>query len=87
MKEIKIQTLHPESGKQNKAISLEKYEIIKSAILEILQNNSLTHTELMQAIHNLVNQTLKPGNWLKGIRQNHRFIVCINEKRSPRESC
>jgi hypothetical protein len=55
MKEIKIQTLHPESGKQNKAISLEKYEIIKSAILEILQNNSLTHTELMQAIHNLVN--------------------------------
>lgn len=55
MKEIKIQTLHPENGKQNKAISLEKYEIIKSAILEILKEHSLTHTELMQAIHNLVN--------------------------------
>ncbi|ASU35522.1 DUF6958 family protein [Mucilaginibacter xinganensis] len=51
MKEPKIQTLHPEIGKQNKTISLEKYETIRSAILEILQTDSLTHTELMEALH------------------------------------
>ena len=50
-KEIKIQTLHPETGKQNKLISLEKYEIIKATILQILGKGSLTHTELMQAIY------------------------------------
>ena len=51
MKEPTIQTQHPETGKTNKIISLEKYELIKSAILGILANNTLSHTELMEALH------------------------------------
>jgi len=61
MKEPTIQTLHPEAGKTNKSISLEKYELVKSAILEILQHHSLSHTELMEAIHQRVKDTLQ-GN-------------------------
>jgi hypothetical protein len=57
MKEAKIQTLHPDSGKQNKIISVEKYEIIKAAIIQILQHQSLTHTQLMQALHDEVHAT------------------------------
>lgn len=61
MKETTIQTLHPDSNKKNKIISAEKYEIIKAAILQILQTQSLTHTQLMQALHDKVNTTFS-GN-------------------------
>ncbi len=61
MKEAVIQTLHPESGKKNKVIALAKYELVKSAILEILQSRQLSHTELMEAIHERVSDTLS-GN-------------------------
>ena len=61
MKEIKFQTLHPEFGKKNKLISLDKYELIKATILQILGQESLTHTELMQAIHDRINNNFK-GN-------------------------
>jgi hypothetical protein len=54
MKEAKIQTLHPDPNKLNKIISVDKYEIIKAAILQILQEQSLTHTQLMQALHDKV---------------------------------
>ncbi len=37
MKELKIQTLHPENGKRNKRITVEKYEVMKAAILKVLQ--------------------------------------------------
>jgi len=50
MKEATIQTPHPESGKRNKRISVEKYEIIKAAILEILQYLTPTHTELIDEL-------------------------------------
>jgi hypothetical protein len=61
IKEAKIQTLHPEAGKQNKLIAIEKYEVIKSAILKLLGNGSLTHSQLMQAIHDEVH-TYFSGN-------------------------
>jgi hypothetical protein len=57
MKEAKFQTLHPDPNKQNKIISAEKYEVIKAAILQILHEQSLTHTQLMQALHDRVHQT------------------------------
>ncbi|SEO66937.1 hypothetical protein [Mucilaginibacter sp. OK283] len=57
MKESRIQTLHPDKDKQNKIISAEKYEVIKAAILQILQEQSLTHTQLMQALHDKVHVT------------------------------
>ncbi len=50
MKESKIQTLHPEKGKRNQIIPVEKYEVVKTAILETLQTTELTHTQLMQAL-------------------------------------
>jgi hypothetical protein len=57
----KIQTLHPEAGKQNKLIPLEKYDAIKSAILKLLAEKPLTHSQLMQAIHDEVHTYFK-GN-------------------------
>ena len=57
MTEARIQTLHPDKEKQNKIISAEKYEVIKAAILQILQEQSLTHTQLMQALHDKVHAT------------------------------
>lgn len=57
MTEARIQTLHPDKDKQNKVISAEKYEVIKAAILQILQEQSLTHTQLMQVLHDRVHVT------------------------------
>lgn len=54
----KIQTLHPDPTKINKIIHKEKYELVKKAILEILENGSLNHTELMEAIHQKVKDEL-----------------------------
>lgn len=50
MKESKIQTRHPEAGKKNKAISVEKYQTMKTAILKVLQHAEPTHTELMEKL-------------------------------------
>jgi hypothetical protein len=61
MKETKIQTLHPDSTKQNKVISAKKYETIKAAVLQILRNQSLTHTQLIQALHDQVHTSFE-GN-------------------------
>jgi hypothetical protein len=55
MKEVTIQTLHPDAGKTNKVIALEKYETIKAAILEILKVGDLSHTQLMEALYQRVN--------------------------------
>jgi methyl coenzyme M reductase subunit D len=57
MSENKIQTLHPEAGKVNKVISIEKYEMMKTAILEILQVSNPTHTELMEELYVRLNKT------------------------------
>lgn len=46
-----IQTLHPQAGKTNKNISLEKYNFIKENILKILGKAELTHTELMEKLY------------------------------------
>ncbi|MFM9947561.1 MAG: DUF6958 family protein [Saprospiraceae bacterium] len=51
MEKSTIQTLHPTAGKQGRNISLEKYEALKSAILEVLQHANPTHDELMEALH------------------------------------
>ncbi|RWY54147.1 DUF6958 family protein [Mucilaginibacter gilvus] len=61
MKDTTIQTLHPDAGKTNKVISLEKYETIKVAILEVLKEGDLSHTQLMEAIHKRVSSYFK-GN-------------------------
>lgn len=50
MKEEKIQTLHPHPDKKNKRISLEKYELIKATMINLLNEGSLTHTELMEQL-------------------------------------
>ncbi len=47
MKDDKIQTLHPEKGKKNKRIPAAHYKIVKQAILDVLQDEELTHTELI----------------------------------------
>lgn len=50
MQEEKIQTLHPDPKKTNKSISKAKYNLIKEAILAVLQNQPVTHKELFVAL-------------------------------------
>lgn len=50
MKQEQIQTLHPQEGKVNKKIALEKYTFIRDNLLEILTEFELTHTELMEEL-------------------------------------
>ena len=46
----KIQTLHPQPGKTNKNISLDKYNFIRENVLAVLGKKELTHPELMEAL-------------------------------------
>ncbi len=61
MNDEKIQTLHPEAGKTNKRISLEKYNVIKETILSILKDCEPTHTELMEQLYQNVKDTFEGG--------------------------
>jgi hypothetical protein len=61
MKDEKIQTLHPQPGKVNKLISLDKYNTIKENIVAILAKKELTHTELMENLYSNVKDTFQGG--------------------------
>jgi hypothetical protein len=61
MKAAQIQTLHPQPGKTNKCIALEKYNVIKENILLILKNAQLTHTELMEQLYANVKNNFEGG--------------------------
>lgn len=61
IEEEKIQTLHPEPGKTNKNISLNKYNVIKDNILLILSETEPTHTELMEKLYNNVKDRFEGG--------------------------
>lgn len=61
MKEEQIQTLHPQPGKTNKRIALNKYNTIKKSILKILTGRELTHTELMEKLYAEVKDTFDGG--------------------------
>lgn len=52
-----IQTLHPEKGKQNKRIPADKYEVVKTAILQVLQHSEPTHTELVDLVSRQLKNT------------------------------
>ena len=61
MKAEQIQTLHPQAGKTNKRISLDKYNVIKENMLAILYNVELTHTELMEKLYQNVKDSFEGG--------------------------
>lgn len=61
MKGEQIQTLHPQAGKTNKRISLEKYLVIKENILSILSKSEPTHTELMERLYENLKDTFEGG--------------------------
>lgn len=61
MKAESIQTLHPQEGKTNKKISLDKYLFIKEHLLTILTQSELTHTELMEALYSRVKDDFDGG--------------------------
>ncbi len=54
MSEEKILTKHPR-GKSGKNISKQKYDTLKGAIVAVLKNSELTHTELFDRL----NESLK----------------------------
>ena len=56
MAEEKIMTKHP-LGETGRNISKQKYDTLKRAILSILNDSELTHTELFKQL----NKTLKEG--------------------------
>lgn len=56
-----IQTLHPQVGKTNRKIALDKYDFIKENLLEILNEVELTHTELMEALYARVKDHFNGG--------------------------
>lgn len=61
MKPPTIQTLHPDPTKSNKVISIDKYEQIKAALLSILAEKELTHTELMESLYERVKDNFTGG--------------------------
>lgn len=61
MKASTIQTLHPDPGKTNKKIAIEKYEQIKAALLAILYEGELTHTALMELLYQNVKDHFQGG--------------------------
>ena len=61
MKAEQIQTLHPQPGKKNKRIALDKYNIIRQNILAILAHTELTHTELMEKLYENVKDFFEGG--------------------------
>ena len=59
----KISTKHP-LGKSGKNIDRKKYDTLRNAILSALQNNDLTHTELVSRINkNLKGKFSGNINW------------------------
>lgn len=56
-----IQTLHPQPGKVNKKIALDKYNFIRENLLEIMAEFELTHTELMEELHSRVKDSFEGG--------------------------
>jgi hypothetical protein len=61
MKGEHIQTLHPLPGKTNKRISLQKYQVIREALLDILRTIEPSHTELMEALYIRVKDHFEGG--------------------------
>lgn len=61
MKEAQIQTLHPQDGKTNKLIALQKYDFIRGHLLQILEGRELTHTELMEVLYDRVKDVFDGG--------------------------
>lgn len=61
MKEPRIQTLHPQPGKTNKSIPVAKYLFIREALLAVLADRALTHTELMEELYQRVKDQFEGG--------------------------
>lgn len=61
MKQELIQTLHPQEGKTNKKIAMDKYSFIRENLLEILAESELTHTELMEELYSRVKDNFQGG--------------------------
>jgi len=61
MNQERIQTLHPQEGKTNKKIALDKYLFIRDHLIAILTEIELTHTELMEALFSRVDGKFEGG--------------------------
>lgn len=59
--EDKIQTLHPQEGKTNKKIARDKYDTVRSELIDILKEGPCTHTELMEALYKRIHLHFEGG--------------------------
>jgi len=48
--EEKVQTKHPERGKRGLRICKEKYDLIRSSIIECLKNKDLSYSDLSKCV-------------------------------------
>ena len=63
MSEERILTKHPQ-GKSGKNITKQNYETLKKAILSMLRNKELTHTELFDELEKRLRPTFSANiNW------------------------
>ena len=61
MKADNIQTLHPEPGKKNENIPVEKYDAMKAAIYYVLRRTAPTYSELVLELKDHLKETF-PDN-------------------------
>lgn len=85
MKSETIQTLHPQKGKTNNEISLVKYIFIKEALIKILSECALTHTELMEELFSRIKNDFDGGvQWygqtVKLDLEARKIIIRTNDK-------
>lgn len=82
-----IQTLHPIAGKTNKRIALAKYTVVRDALLTILSENPLTHTDLMEALYQRLKDNFEGGIQWYGetvkLDLEARNIIFRNEQKPP----
>jgi dihydroneopterin aldolase len=46
----RVQTLHPEAGKRNQPVDRVAYQLFREAILKVLSDSALTHTQLVEQV-------------------------------------
>jgi hypothetical protein len=85
----RIQTLHPEAGKQGVNITREKYDIVRAAVLDALANGPLTLAALLEDVTQRLPADFdgKPGWYMMSLKLDleARGVIERVPKASPQQ--
>lgn len=85
----RIQTLHPEEGKQGVNITREKYDIVRAAVLDALANGPLTLAALLEDVTQRLPAGFdgKPGWYMMSLKLDleARGVIERVPKASPQQ--